>query len=281
MTMGRSVDKCCGTSTNTRVPACIVIVLMLTRIVGCGDSGDEEPAGPNGPPLAWIDDVAEEKRDETVRRMRKEDSEFYKRVGARSDVLSIATNAWAAVEMLAQTERGRWPEAPIAVAAVLLRSTGGPNKAVLMTDVCDLTRQAKSHYIYVKLPRGVGRVLEIQLNDVDGQEEPILKYSIGHSHRVVIAPLEEVVKDASPADANGVRRVVIEACSESEGHVLLPDPSEAEMAFVAVNRAGRRSNSVPVCAFERAPGAEARGGLIIFERPLRDPPVVLWKKRKQ
>jgi len=110
----------------------------------------------------------------------------------------------------------------------------------------------------VQLPPTHGRRLEIITSATD--EKPILKFSIVHSVRVRIVPLDEILRGAPPADGDGVVRIRYDRAGETRGQVLMPDPSEFPMAFWAINRAGRRSNPIPVMAVDmhRKPGSYPR-----------------------
>jgi len=240
-----------GMRVGTAVPSCMAILCVLAGIGGCADRRDGDAAAGTQRPATWMDDVDAETRDDIMRRMREGAVKFYRNVAARSEVPVIAANAFAAEEMLVRTERGLWPETPVAVGAVLLLFGSQANKGKLVTDVCDLTRRPRSHHIYVGLPGDMGRILEFQFDDV--QKEVFLTYSMGHSYEVVIAPFKEVLRDASPADKNGVRRIVVRQAHSTSGHLLLPDPSRTQMSFAIVNRAGGRSNAVPIVVLKCDP----------------------------
>ncbi len=236
-----------------------IVTLVATCLLRDGDGREQQEGRLPEKVARWMDDIDLGRRERMIDLMRSGGLAFYKKVEAKSDVLFIAASAGAAKEMLAATERGSWAEAPVAVAAVLcLRGDEPRGPSGLATNVCDLTRMVPTCVLEGRLPPTHGRRLEIIISG--SQDKPIPMFSINQSARVRIVPLDEVLKGAPPADSHGVVRIKHERANETEGEVLIPDPSEFPMAFWTINRAGRRSNPIPVIAVDmhRKPGSYPR-----------------------
>ncbi len=194
----------------------------------------------------WMSDLAEESRQNCMEASLTWDAGFYHMLTRDSDDASIVANAAAAVQILRAVADRHWAETPLAVFAVVVAKGEGPSEpARFLTNTCDLTRNTKTHVIDIQLPPEMGRRLEIRLENIL-TSGPKLKFSMGFSAPVEIAPLRKLLDMASPTDKEEVWRIVVDCNQNTEEPILLPDPSIVPMFFSAVNALGRRSNAITI-----------------------------------
>ncbi len=241
----------------------VLVLAFCASLSACSSSEETPLTKPEHAQQAllaeWMVDVDEERRQECLDKLVATDTGFYGMLARESDDASIAANAAAAVQILQAVEGGgHWAEMPLAVyAAVATKGEGPSEPGRLFTNTCDLTRNTKAHVIDIQLPPEMGRRLEIRLENIL-TSGPILKFSLHFFFRIEITPLRELLDLASPADDEGVRRIVVDCNQDARLPILLPEPRAVPMVFSAVDALGRRSNAISIA---RVGGArEARDG---------------------
>jgi hypothetical protein len=199
-------------------------------------------------------DLPPDKRLKQLSSLVKAANAFYGPLRADSDLALISINAAAAQETVEATHRGIWSEMPTAVYAVLVvQEAPRSGQTFLATDVCDLTRKKpQTHVLTVELPPDIGRKLVIKAEDFPDLSP---QFSVGVEYLAKITAIEELVKQASPPDRNGVR-VLSQAPKTSNTALLLPDPGTTRVYFSVVNALGRTSNAVRVLRLD----LPAKGG---------------------
>lgn len=222
------------------------VAILVLMMCGCKNAETRPPKGSEEFAEKWLGDIRLSKRAQYMRETPRMCVEMYRKMEARCRELPIAVCAGAAAELLMATQRGVWSEVPVAVLAeaVLPEGKAPRRKGTLVTDVCDLTRRLDAEFLAIELCHDRAKWLEIRLEGMPPDAPPT--FSTGFAHRVRTVPTEELLEEAMGPDEDGVMRIVITRTSERDGYLTIPDPSCGQLVFWVINKAGRRSNPIPV-----------------------------------